>query len=80
MTGNIEKLRAKPEEFGGREALGEAIWYYVVGALVYWDNLLALIQPAQVVMADGDMTGFSGNLRCGGEVDCWFIIFVDYGG
>ena len=75
----VEYVRTEEWEGRWRGIFGEAIWDYIMGALVLEFYVVGLIEPPDVVMFHEDV-GFPSDGRGFGKFDGGFVVFVDDGG
>ena len=65
---------------GGGDILGEAIWNYIMCALVLKFDMVSLVEPSDVVMLDENVAGFTSDGGSFSELDGGFVVFINVSG
>ena len=73
-------MHRRTERPRGGNILGEAIWNYIMCALVLKFDMVSLVEPSDVVMLDENLAGFTSDGGSFSELDGGFVAFINVGG
>ena len=76
----VENTSTEVRKGRGGGILGEAIWNYIMCALVLKFDVVSLVEPPDVVVLDENVAGFTSDGGSFSELDGGFVVFKDNSG